>query len=245
MAMIIFTGDKGGTGKSKAAQAFSDWSMVAGYPVHVVDADTRNPDVFRMFREHTKNECIDLRTENGWASLVDRCAASVDSTNVVLNVPAGIGDEDEKYGDIFMEACRDMNMPVVVFWVINRGVDSVNQLRRMLDRKVYAGAAAQICLCNQYFAPQGEAFDIWEKSQTKTLFEEAGGRTGSFPALTARAVSVVELDPKPFSVGIAQNMFGTWDTFSVKKWIGLNRALFDGLELPLVKGAAQAKTGTK
>lgn len=234
MAVVLFHGDKGGTGKSTVCRSFLDWGMERGIPSYCVDVDTRNPDVFRVFESFIPTEQIGLKTENGWANLIDRCAEMVETHNIVVNLPGGIGDEEEKHKDAFLEAARQIGIPVVTFWVINRGKDSVNQLRHQLENNLAEGMSRMVCVCNQHWAPEGEPFDIWEASKTRQMFEERGGVSINFPALSERVVTALDKSNLPYSKAFADGFFGAWDSVTLRKWKAQTSALFDSLDLGLI-----------
>lgn len=234
MALVLFHGDKGGTGKSTVCKAFVDWALTNGIPVHTIDADTRNPDVHRMFSGFSPAEQVNLRTEDGWAEMVDRMVEMGESRNIAVNLPAGIGDEDERRSEIFLEAAQQADIPIVLFWVINRGVDSVNQLRHQLENGLASGLRHMICVRNQHFAKEGERFDIWDDSKTRQMFEEIGGQTADFPALSDRVVSVLDKNNLPYSKAFADGIFGGWDSMTLKKWNTAKSEMFESLTLPLV-----------
>lgn len=88
--IIISDGGKGGVGKSMMAAAITDYLMVSG-KVALIEADTQNPDVSRMFGTRVQTLKEDLRSSNGWMSVMDFIAAHP-SYDIVINTPAGIGD---------------------------------------------------------------------------------------------------------------------------------------------------------
>lgn len=232
--LTLFHGDKGGTGKSTVCKAFVDFCMSSALPVTLIDADCRNPDVNRMFGARVPGQCVNLRTEDGWASMVEAMTSGVGKTNIAVNLPAGIGEEDERRSEIFLEAAREIQIPVVLVWVINRGVDSVNQLRHQLEKNAFSGMTQMICVRNQYFAREGEAFDIWDDSMTRQMFEKQGGETKDFPALSDRVVTSLDKANVPYSEALAENLLGTWDRMVLQVWIRKVAAVFTEMHLPLV-----------
>lgn len=235
MALIIFHGDKGGVGKSAVCKAFVNWGIEEGYPIQIVDSDTRNPDVHRMFEGFSSPKKINLKTNDGWADLLDLCAENLSSANVALNLPAGSGDEDEKHKDVFMEATSQIGIPVILFWVIDLGVDSVNQLRQQLDNGVAKGMTRMICVRNQHFAPGSESFNKWNGSKTRQTFESNKGVTIDFPNLSTRVVTQLDSSNLPYSKALgAEGALGAWDSVTLKRWVMQTSELFSALNLPLV-----------
>lgn len=234
MALVLFHGDKGGTGKSTACKGFVDWAQTHGIPVHTIDADPITPDVHRMFEGSSSAEQINLRTEDGWAEMVDRMVEMGETRNIAVNLPAGIGDEDERRSEIFLEAAQQAGIPIVLFWIINRGKDSVTQLRHQLEHGLASGLHHMICVRNQHFAREGERFEIWDDSKTRQMFEEVGGKTADFPALSERVVAALDKNNLPYYKALEDGIFGGWDSITLKKWNTAKAEMFESLDLPLV-----------
>src|SRR5260363_128286 len=70
-SVILFHGDKGGVGKSWTCSIFLDWLVKCKLPVTLVDGDTRNPDVSRMFSDLMPTLNANLRIHDGWMDLPD------------------------------------------------------------------------------------------------------------------------------------------------------------------------------
>lgn len=234
MALYLFHGDKGGTGKSTLCRAFLDWCVRGGIPVHAIDADTRNADVHRFFGKLVPTDCINLRTEDGWADMVDIMAEEAKAKDVAVNLPGGIGDEDDRRAHVFLDAAHQIGVPIVMFWVINRGVDSVNQLRHQLDHNIATGISRMFCVRNLHFAREGERFDIWDESRTRQMFESKGGKSVDFPALSERVVPILDKDSLAYSQAVDGNLLGMWDAMALKRWLVQVDEFFTGLDLPLV-----------
>src|SRR5260363_121572 len=78
-SVILFHGDKGGVGKSWTCSIFLDWLVKCKLPVTLVDGDTRNPDVSRMFSDLMPTLNANLRIHDGWMDLTDFMMKSVRS----------------------------------------------------------------------------------------------------------------------------------------------------------------------
>lgn len=234
--LTLFHGDKGGTGKSTVCKGFVDFCASSGRPVTLIDADCRNPDVLRMFGNRVPGHDVNLRTEDGWAGMVEAMTNGVGNTNIAVNLPAGIGEEDERRSEIFLEAAREIQIPVVLIWVINRGVDSVNQLRHQLEKNAFNGMSKMFCVRNQYFAREGEAFDIWDDSVTRQMFEKKGGLTVDFPALSDRVVTTLDKENVPYSAALTENLLGTWDRMVLQVWVRKVATFFSEMNLPIISG---------
>ncbi|MCW3587355.1 hypothetical protein [Burkholderia cenocepacia] len=188
--VFLVHGDKGGVGKSFTTQSFVDNALAAGVPMAVIDADTRNPDVDRMFAGATVCQKINLRRDDGWMDVIDFIKAHPDK-HVAISLPAGIGEDMQKE---FLDFCRFLktkvpgNPKVVMFWVINLFADSVNLLRKSLD-DVGQHISKLIVVRNLVFGEE-KMFFMWDESPLRAELEGKGVcMTISLPALHLRVTS--------------------------------------------------------
>ena len=89
--LIIVHGDKGGVGKSFVSEAIADFLYANTEPLLIIDADTSNPDVSRMFATGVPCMHANLRSENGWMEVMDFVLKHPGHT-VIMNTPAGVGE---------------------------------------------------------------------------------------------------------------------------------------------------------
>lgn len=188
--VFLAHGDKGGVGKSFFVQSFVDYCLTAGIPMAVIDADTRNPDVHRMFAGATVVQKINLRRDDGWMDVIDFIKAHPDK-HVAISLPAGIGEDMQKE---FIDFCRFLNSKVpgapkvVMFWVINLFADSVNLLRQSLN-DVGQHIAKVVVVRNLVFGEE-KMFFMWDESPLRKELEAKGVcATVSLPALHLRVTS--------------------------------------------------------
>ncbi|HIH2745233.1 TPA: P-loop NTPase [Burkholderia lata] len=202
---IVVHGDKGGVGKSMVAQALADNLMSSGVKVAIVEADTQNPDVARMFSNNMPVAQTNVRSENGWMDVMDFVMKHPGYT-IIMNTPAGIGEYMKSDMESFANFLKAQDMPVEMelWWVMNVQHDSVNLLNEAY--KVYGQFFARVrVVCNLHYAggdksPLGP-FVLWYESPLKTQIEKKQGLTIFFPGLHIRVVAKV-LDPRkimPFS----------------------------------------------
>lgn len=207
---IIVHGDKGGVGKSMTAGVLADALLVANKNVAVIDADTRNPDVVRMFNDSPCPKiCLNLRVSDGWMDVIDFVSAHANST-FILSMPAGIGESMQKeFGD-FVRFLRTMGQKAVgghrvelhLWWVMNLFPDSVNLLSTTLN--THQGDFDKIVVVRNNIFGQPEDFIFWNESNLKTTVESAGGLTVDLPPLHLRVLKKL-FDPTkivPFSVAL-------------------------------------------
>jgi len=206
--IIVIHGDKGGVGKSMVAQALADYLMKSGVKVAIVEADTQNPDVARMFGQNMHVAQTNVRSENGWMDVMDFVIKHPGHT-FIMNTPAGIGEYMKSDMESFASFLKAQDMPVEMelWWVMNIQHDSVNLLNEAY--KTYGSFFSRLrVVCNLHYAGGGEnpagpagPFMLWHESPLKLQIEKKQGLTIFFPALHIRVVSKV-LDPRnimPFS----------------------------------------------
>lgn len=236
--MVVFChGDKGGVGKSFMAKALIDYCVRHRIPVCPVDADSRNADVHQVVNDIIPVERINLRSEDGWADLVDLVEKRKADANVVISLPAGIGEQDERYGQVFSQAVREIGADVQLFWVMNNESESVKLLRHMLNVKSYS-ASSVIAVRNCHFTQNGEDFSIWNESNTRESFLKNGGRECDLPALSRRIAEFLVRENKFMSS--ARNDLRIFDRICFDKWASEFDAAIQSLSLNLVKPVSAA-----
>ncbi|APA90244.1 hypothetical protein BJG93_34590 (plasmid) [Paraburkholderia sprentiae WSM5005] len=235
--VFILHGDKGGVGKSTYACVLVDWLLKREVPSALVDGDTRNPDVSRMFADAMPTTQANLRIHEGWMDLTDFMMQHPDRA-VVISLPAGIGEELKREGARFLQTVKMLERPLVMFWVINRLPDSVNLLNEAM-KVMESGLTGKVVVKNLFFG-DSDKFSRWESSATKQRFEQSGGVTVSMSELHERtvdklfadndnimpfshaAVPVREAHTSPHKLTPSENM-------ELVTWVSENHKTLDGL----------------
>lgn len=228
--IIFIHGDKGGVGKSMVAQSLADYLMSTGAKVAIVEADTRNPDVARMFSGNLPVAQTNVRSENGWMDVMD-FVVQYPGYTIIVNTPAGIGEYMKEDMESFSAFLKTQATPVEMelWWVMNIQHDSVNLLNEAYT--AYGKFFTRLrVVCNLHFAggrndPLGP-FVLWHESPLKTRIEKNQGLTIPFPALHIRVVAKV-LDPSkimPFSdvlvAGVGESVgLGTAERWKLQQWV--------------------------
>jgi hypothetical protein len=197
--VILFHGDKGGVGKSWACSVFADFLVKAKISTGLVDGDTRNPDVSRMFGDLVPVVNANLRVHEGWMDLTDFMISHSDRA-IAVSMPAGIGGEFRREAGRFFNTVKMLNRPVSMFWVINRLPDSINLLSEALS-VVGDQLHSKVVVKNLFFG-DADKFSRWEHSETRQRFEKAGGQTITLTELHERTVDKLFADNEtimPFS----------------------------------------------
>lgn len=200
--VFIFHGDKGGVGKSWTCSVFTDWLVKRKIPISLVDGDTRNPDVSRMFGDSIPVINANLRVHEGWMDLTDFMIAHPDEA-IIVSMPAGIGGDFKREAPRFFDTVEMLNRPVSMFWVINRLPDSVNLLAEamaVVGNKLHS----KIVVKNLFFGDE-DKFSRWDSSETRKRFEATGGQTLCLSELHERTVDKLFADNEnimPFSAAV-------------------------------------------
>ena len=82
----LVDGEKGGIGKSFFCRTLIDYCLFKGASVHVVDADTTNPDVSRFYPEISS--CLTFSQKESLVFEADRLMHLAASKPVIVNLPA-------------------------------------------------------------------------------------------------------------------------------------------------------------
>lgn len=203
--IIISHGDKGGVGKSFTSQAVIDYLKGKGDAVAVIEADTQNPDVERMFASALPCMLANLRTENGWMEVMD-FVANHPGHSIVMNTPAGIGEHMKKDIATFAGFLKTLSTPteLELWWTMNLQHDSVNLMEKAFSSYGKHFARARV-VCNLHFSLNDPShFFLWNESPFRTKFEKTGGKTIHLPGLHLRVVQKLFVPDRvmPFSDAI-------------------------------------------
>lgn len=196
--LTLFHGDKGGVGKSFVAMVYIDFLLTAGRKdkVIVVESDTRNPDVARLFLKHLRVESIDLKLHEGWMELADLLADNPDM-EIVVSLPAGAGHFLEEEAEFLGSVIKDLGHELRVYWPINRLKDSLILLKEFLATPLSDLAKEIVAVVNGFFGDQ-KKFHRWNSSKTRTEFlARPSAREVYLPELHERVVDAVS---GPFSL---------------------------------------------
>lgn len=238
--LIIVGGDKGGVGKSVTAQALIDYLRRRGVPVAAIDADTRNPDVERMFSQSGDVKCLlsNLRSKaGGWMDVMDFIMDNIGYT-IVMNTPAGAGEYLAQDIPPIAKFMAEMETPseMELWWTMNHGHDSFNLLE--VAHSEYSNHFKRICVvCNLFFTDGNRTpYFKWQESNLKKVIEKKGGSTIYLPGLHGRVTDKL-FNPKtilPFSDAIdaaigEQLDFMHSERVKLKQWVDDVEVIFDPL----------------
>ena len=204
--VFLFHGDKGGVGKSFMFHVFVDRAHQRGLDVAVIEADTRNPDVIRIFEGQTVCQMINLRRDDGWMDVIDFVRAHPNH-HIAISLPAGIGEAMQKDFEDFCGYLKTKvpgKPEVVMFWLINLFPDSVNLLHTTYQ--TVGPLIEKIIVVRNLIFGDPDQFFIWDESPFRAEIERTGKATTiSLPRLHLRVTSKLGADPEgmmPFSQAV-------------------------------------------
>lgn len=163
--IIVISGAKGGVGKSMVTIGVVDYLLARGERVTVVEADSTNPDVAKMFNG-APNVSICTAAMDDESGFIEAANAIENAEGyIVVNTAArGLAPLIEHW-NIVRDVADSMSREIVIFFPINRQRDSLELLRRQIDGvqgvPVYA-------VLNTFFGQQ-EKFALFHGSKVKAV----------------------------------------------------------------------------
>lgn len=181
--LFAIGGCKGGVGKSMVSLALLDYLLHRNVPVLLIDTDTSNPDVWRMYGQEAGvvPEALDLDDASGWIDLINLCEAYPDRVTVI-NTAARNNKGVAAHGATLQRALPALRRQWVTLWVINNQRDSVE----LLDDYVRALPGSVIhVVCNTFFGPR-DAFRLYDTLPVAEEIARRGGRVLTLDRLASR-----------------------------------------------------------
>lgn len=217
-------GSKGGVGKSCVSAALIDALLARSESILLVDADTSNPDVYKMHKNEVKTELINLDDANGWIDLVNVCDANPDAT-VVINTAARNNKGVAAYGKMLSdeETLKALQRRLVTLWVINRQRDSLELL------KEYAEALPESAIHvirNCYYGEEKQ-FELYNDSKLRTTIEGNDGLSLNFPDLADRVSDA--LYSKRLSIAAGMKALPIGHRAELTRWRAEAHKMFEAL----------------
>ncbi len=180
-------GSKGGVGKSTLCIALLDTLLFdannerTNIDVLLIESDTSNPDVAKMYKDVTKTELIDLDHRNGWVDFVNVCDENPNSV-VVVNTAARNNSGVASHGENLKISLEELNRDLITFWVVNRQRDSLELLKEYMQ--TFSESDIHV-VRNNYFGEE-QKFELYNSSAIKKNIEEKGGKSINFPEVADR-----------------------------------------------------------
>lgn len=209
--IIVVGGGKGGVGKSTVSVGTIDTLLARGEKVRLIESDTSNPDVWKMYRSEIETSLIDLDDANGWIELVNVCDGNPDFV-VVLNTAARNNRGVSAYGETLNSTLVELKRDLVTIWVINRQRDSLELLNQYMA--ALSGSRIHV-MRNGYFGEE-KKFELYNESKLRTLVENTGGKSLTFPDLADRVSD--DLYSKRLSIGAAMQTLPLGNRAELARW---------------------------
>lgn len=214
---IIFSaGSKGGVGKTILSIATIDTLLSTGVKPVLVESDTSNPDVWKMYGNELEHRLLNLDTVDGWMDLVN-FAEEIKGRTIVVNTAARNNESLAKFGKMLNDNLGELDRKLVTFWVINRQRDSLELLKDFLD---VMPASKTHVFRNGYFGDEHK-FDLYNGSKIRGSIEGQGGRSYHFPDLADRVVD--ELYSKRMTIEQAMQAMPIGNRTELRRWRELAR----------------------
>lgn len=228
--LTLVHGDKGGVGKSMTANSVADYLISSGTSPQllVVDADQRNPDVSRMYRD--RSEKINLLTHDGWNELYDLIEANPER-DILVNLPAQAGKQIPQEVEHLKSVLADSNMDLLMFFVLDRQSDTVNLLTEALAELGPVCKSNVAIVKNLFFGP-ADRFYHFDNSPIKEQAVKVKAKILEMPELNNEAAMAVMgtylgggeiVESKPFTEYLATRPKASI-RLDLEKWV---RGMFE------------------
>ncbi|MBK8754725.1 MAG: protein mobD [Candidatus Competibacteraceae bacterium] len=176
-------GCKGGVGKSMVALALVDYLLQRGEPVLLIETDTSNPDVWRMYarEEGVVAESLDLDKAEGWIDLINLCDGHPERVTVI-NTAARNHRGVAAHGATLNRALPELRRRLVTLWVINTQRDSLELLADYL--RTLPGAVTHVIRNTFFGAP--DTFGLYPTLAVSEEITRRGGQVLTLDRLADR-----------------------------------------------------------
>jgi hypothetical protein len=198
--LILVHGDKGGVGKSTLSRSVLDY-LYRGIRVPVVyDADYRNSQVHRFYKDVFPVEQLDLGVTGAFDQILDNLAEAQKSTekhNIFVDLPAQAGsDLDEALSEMrFVEALDSIHARVTLLFVVGRSQDSINALR--IAYNVFGGSSDFVIVKNAFFGGP-DHYTLYNSSPIRDQLITAGAKELLIPSMWGDAYDAIDRLNLPF-----------------------------------------------
>lgn len=209
--IFIVGGSKGGVGKSTTSVGLIDTLQERSEDILLIESDTSNPDVWKMYKDEVKNELIDLDDANGWIDLVNICDKHPDAI-VVVNTAARNNKGVTAYGETLNNTLAELKRKLVTLWVINRQRDSLELLKEYMEGLPESTIHV---IRNGYFGEERK-FELYNTAKIKKAVEDAGGKSLTLPDLADRVSD--DLFSKRLSITAALKELPLGNRAELSRW---------------------------
>jgi len=209
--IVLSAGSKGGVGKTIVSIATIDALLAADVKPVLVETDTSNPDVWKIYGNELDHRLLNLDSVEGWMDLVNY-ADEMKGRTIVVNTAARNNESMAKYGNMLNDNLGELGRRLITFWVINRQRDSLELLKDYMQ--VMPSSATHV-FRNGYFGEEHK-FDLYNGSKLKGTVEGKGGRSYNFPDLADRVVD--EIYSKRLTIDKAMQDMPIGNRTELRRW---------------------------
>lgn len=211
--IVLVGGSKGGVGKSMVSLSLIDRYLEKGYPVALVETDTSNPDVYKIYKDTLdgRTQTFDLDNKDGWLKMINYIDSDAKDHDVVINTAARNNIAIENYGKLLNDALEDLGRHLITLWPINRQKDSL----QLLHEYMATMTASEIFVLRNLYFGEPDKFQFYNTSKIKTTVEEKWA-TFDLSDLADRVAD--ELVSKRQTVAAAMATLPMGDRIELKRW---------------------------
>ncbi|MDR9897788.1 chromosome partitioning protein ParA [Aetokthonos hydrillicola Thurmond2011] len=196
--VVIVTGDKGGVGKSTFARGLLHLYINKKLKYLAYDSDHRNAQLYRHYNSVKPGvKLLNIFTRGG----ADDLLIDLESERpplALVDLPAQSGvffEEFEKDLGVF-DAVKELGYRVTMVSVLSRVKDSVNILRVLHE---YCDNRVDYVVVKNLFHGDGDKFERYDSSQTRTKLLSAGAVEVMMPDLFFKPYDYIDEKNLPFS----------------------------------------------
>ena len=225
---IIFSdGGKGGVGKSFVSICLVDYLLKLGEEPGVIESDTANPDVGRIFNQHAHCTTLfyDLKQPEDWLQFtvsLEEYADHIES--FVINLPAGIVNANCLQDSI--GPFREMGYAITTLFTINRHIDSINLLGESLESGLLAHSDQRIVVLNGSYG-QESSFARFEASEIRQRLLAMGGSVLYLPELFHVTCDLCLLEKNMTFSDVLKEPIQIAYRYQIMRWISNVHCRFD------------------
>jgi hypothetical protein len=244
--VIFFHGDKGGVGKSFSCSVYLDYILYgkgqaeieesSSAPPVVIEADPRNPDIYRFLKNNydvKRIGLLDLKNHEGWMDLADVISEHKD-VEIIINLPAGAGQSIHEEIGLLSQVFEEFDRQVWVVWTMSRLLDSVALLEVAMNDFKRIPQVKWLALKNGFFGGAHQVYR-WETSDLRKRCIQSGNIEHYLPELHERVVDVVfpeTGDPVPFSLALQKETLKFSVRIELERWLKDASLVFDAVNTP-------------
>ncbi|KJV07066.1 hypothetical protein VZ95_20310 [Elstera litoralis] len=224
--VISVNGQKGGSGKSTATRGIAENFIANGINFYGVDADGGNADFFRFYPDKTIIQNLDSEDDFfKFTNEIEKKKLSGNNDPVLISMPARANESDNKHHELIDSMKNELGLNLVLFWVLNRDLDGVSQLKFALDNFGYL--YSKVIIVKNGFFGEPDDFRAWDDSKTKKrALEELGGAEIYMPKLNpglANKVLALRQEDRIRGYGMQQiidsQLVGLGERAALRKWL--------------------------